>query len=105
MASSWRDYRRMTCGDRQFCWRVSFDHPAEVNSMAYARQGHSWPPDRLLIRPSNQPDRLLTVCWPACRSPVVVPKIVRASITEAIRRQWPDVLPRLELPGSEVITP
>ena len=92
----------MTLGDRRFRWRVSFHHALEIHSAAYAKRGSSWLPDRLLIRPADDPGRLLTICWPACCGPPVGPKLVRAGINEAIRRGWPDGLAALTLPGHEI---
>ena len=62
-------------------------------------------PDRLLVRPEDAADRLLSVHWPFRESPVVKPALVRACVEEALRRGWPDRLAVLEMAGAEVPSP
>jgi hypothetical protein len=102
MAKSWRGYRPIVLHGRRFRWMCQFNHPLEVLSAAYANRHTEWSPDILKIRPEDNPDRLLTVSWPACHGPVVKPDLVRACIEEALRRGWLVDHPVTELVGSDL---
>ncbi len=86
----------------RFRWRCEFNEPSEKFSVDYARNGTTWKPDKLVVRPENGPHRLLNVTWPACQGPVVIPRLVRACIEEAIQRGWLAELPVMTLEGFQV---
>jgi hypothetical protein len=88
MAKNWRGWRLITIDEQRFRWAVEFNHPSEKFSSAYAESGDSWNPDRLLVRPELLPSNLLTVNWPACHGPLVLPRVVRACIEAALQGGW-----------------
>jgi hypothetical protein len=100
-----RGTRRITANGSEYRWRCEFNDPAEKFSKAYAEHGKSWSPDILVVRPVDRPYRLLTVTWPACDGPAVMPRVVRAAIDEAIRRGWLAELANMTLPGIELSIP
>jgi hypothetical protein len=102
MAVGKRRTRRLTVEGHSFRWRCEFSEPAERFSVSYAERGGSWAPDRLLIRPEEDPHRLLTVTWPACHGPVVRPGLVRACVEEALRRGWLAAHPTMTLAGTDL---
>ena len=85
MGSNWRGYRPFVLDGRRFRWACHFHYPIEVLSTSYAKHGHTWRPDALLVRREDRPHCLLTVAWPACHGPLVKPRLVRACIEEALR--------------------
>ena len=101
MAVGKRRPRSLTVNGRRFRWRCEFHDPAERYSVAMA-EGRITSPDRLVIRPESCPHRLLTVSWPPCHGPVVLPGLVRACVEAASRRGWPDERASLELAGKDV---
>jgi hypothetical protein len=105
MAVGKRRTRRLTVAGRCFRWRCEFSEPAERFSVSYAACGESWAPDRLVLRPEEEPHRLLTVTWPACHGPVVRPELVRACIEEALRRGWLAEHQAVTLAGTDISTP
>jgi hypothetical protein len=105
MAKVWRGYRLIVVTGGRFRWACHFHHPMEVLSRAYAKRGATWTLDTLLVRPEDQPERLLRVTWPACYGPVLKPAFVRACIEEATRRGWPSQVRNLEFAGSELSIP
>jgi hypothetical protein len=101
MAVGKRRTRALAIDGQSFRWKCQFNHPAEQFSKAWS-EGRITQPDRLIIRPEDEPHKLLTVCWPACRGPVVKPSLVRACILEARRRGWPADRAVLEIMGADV---
>jgi hypothetical protein len=104
MAIGKRRTRPLSLDGQQFRWRCDFSLPMEMTTAAYAREGESWQPDTLIVRPVEGPHRLLTVTWPACKGPLVTPGLVRACVEEALRRGWLTAQPALELAGTDVWT-
>jgi hypothetical protein len=102
MAVGKRRTRPLSLDGQHFLWRCEFSAPYEKASSAYARDGASWPPDTLVVRPEHGPHRRLAVTWPACTGPLVTPGLVRVCVEEALRRGWLTTLQVLELPGAEV---
>lgn len=101
MAIGKKRTRPLTLDGRQFRWRCDFNHPAEEFSTAMA-EGRITTPDRLRVRPVDGPHQLLTVNWPPCQGPLVLPELVRACIEEARRRGWLEEHAVMELAGADV---
>jgi hypothetical protein len=101
MAVGKRRTRRLDVNGVSFRWRCDFHEPADQFSSSYAADGTTWKPDTLVVRPEEGPHRLLTVTWPACHAPLVLPGLVRACIMEALHRGWLAEHPALTLAGNE----
>lgn len=93
--------RPITIAGQHFRWRLEFNDKFDRLSVAWA-EGRVTTPDRLLVRPEEAPDKLLTVSWPPCSGPIVQPALVKACIEEAIRRGWPAQRTLLDLAGADV---
>jgi hypothetical protein len=104
MAKTRRGYSPLVLDGRRFRWACEFHYPFEIMSAGYARNGSTWRPDTLVIRPEDRPQRLLTVTWPACCGPLVKPGVVRACIEEALRREWLGDYSVMKLAGCDVPT-
>lgn len=102
MARRWRGYRLITVNGRRFRWKCDFNEPADKFSAAYARSGHEWEPDRLIVLVEENPHDTLTVTWPACEAPSIQPRDVRAAIHAAMDRNWLDAAHSLVLLASEI---
>lgn len=87
MAVGTRRTRLLVANGRRFRWRCDFAHPTEIASAAF-QQGRLKSPDRLLIRPEDAPNELLTVTWPACCGPAMRPGVVRGWIDFALQNGW-----------------
>jgi|GEM_PF-1807781 len=88
MAKRWRGCRLITVNGRRFRWKCDFNEPLDKSSVAYARNGHEWAPDRLIVLLEESPNHVLTVTWPACDAPVIRPRDIRAVIQAAMDRKW-----------------
>jgi hypothetical protein len=105
MAKVWRGYRLIVVASQRFRWACHFHYPMEALSTSYAKRGATWPPDTLVVRPEERPERLLRVTWPACYGPILKPVLVRACIEEALRRGWLSDSANLEFAGAELPVP
>ncbi|OAI52553.1 hypothetical protein AYO44_16570 [Planctomycetaceae bacterium SCGC AG-212-F19] len=105
MAVGKRSMRRITVEGHTFHWRCAFNEPLEKFSVSFAKNGETWSPDCLLIRPGEGPHRLLTVTWPACHGPVVKPRLVRTCVLEGLRRGWLIEHPEMTMAGRDVPLP
>lgn len=103
MARRWRGHKLITVDGQRFRWNCDFGEPADKFSAAYAKSGHEWEPDRLIVRLEERPHHVLTVTWPACSGPPgVLPRNVRAAIQAATDRKWLEAEHSLVLPASEI---
>ncbi len=88
MARTWKGWRSITVGARQFRWAVDFHEPAEQFSRSYVQSDESWAPDQLTVRSESNPEYVLFVNWPARCGPVVTPRLVGLCIEVACSRSW-----------------
>jgi hypothetical protein len=102
MAKSWHGYRALVLDGRRFRWECSFNEPLDKLSSAYSENGMNWPPDTLTVLPEIDPHRRLTVTWPACCGPIVMPRFVRLCIEQALARGWLDEHAVMTMAGAEV---
>ena len=102
MAIGKRHTRRIQVDGQDFRWRCDFHEPADKFSKGFVEQGQTWKPDTLIIRPEDNPNRLLTVTWPACLAPVVTPHFVRLCIMEALQQGWLKELVSITLAGADI---
>ena len=102
MAGQWRDYRLIVVEEQRFRWKCDFHDPSVLGSTSYAKHGSTWAPDTLTVRVEDQPNQVLSVTWPACHGPIVLPAFVRACIEQALRDGWLRERPALELVGESV---
>ena len=102
MAFGKKGYRRLVVRGRVFFWRYDCQDPVIRLALAAstgAGDRHDPPHvDRVLIRPEDQPHRVLRVdCGFTC--PLVTPAAVRKWLEAALVLGWPDRRDSLELNG------
>ena len=100
MAKRWGDWRLIVVGDQRFRWKVDFHGWYDIGSVAYAKDGHNWEPDRLFIRPEDRTDRRVIVNWPACKGGYVTPGLARRCIDAALQQGWLTVADTITLDGT-----